>query len=74
MEILTLRALLDRQDMGLHEIAQVLQRGPDQSQVIVNTMVKKMTVENSQSDRFKLAWSVRRDIESIYQVNDLRVG
>jgi predicted HTH transcriptional regulator len=70
-EILTLRALLDRQDMAVPDIAQVLQRGSEQAQTVLKAMEKKMMVERTQSGRFGLAWGVRKDIDTIYQANQL---
>lgn len=70
-EILALRALLDRQDLSVSEVAQVLQRGVEQTQNVLHSMSKKLMVESGQGNRYMLASSVRSDITHIYSMNQL---
>ena len=70
-EILALRALLDRQDMSVSEIAQVLQRGSEQAQKVLHSMEKKMMVDATYGNRFRLAMGIRADIQDIYHKDQM---
>jgi predicted HTH transcriptional regulator len=70
-EILALRALLDRDDMAVTEIAQVLQRGIEYTNTVLTSMERKRMVERRRTDRFSLDYCVRSDIENIYRKDQL---
>jgi predicted HTH transcriptional regulator len=70
-EILTLRALLDRADMSVEEIAQVLQRGIEHTNSVLHSMEKKMMIESNYRARFSLAHGIRDDIKNIFHRNQL---
>jgi ATP-dependent DNA helicase RecG len=70
-EILCLRALLDRKDLGTEELAQVLQRSVDQTQLVLAAMAKKLMIEECGNNRARLTSGVRHDIERIYSVNQM---
>jgi len=62
-EILALRALWERKDADVREIAQVLQRGFDQAETVLKGMEKKLMVERAGIGRFVLSSGIRSDID-----------
>jgi ATP-dependent DNA helicase RecG len=72
-EILCLRALLDRNDLCIEEVAQVTQRGLDQARLVLASMTKKLMVEECGNDRVRLTAGLRYDIDTIYSVNQMNL-
>lgn len=72
-EILTLRALWERRHVSLAEIAQVLQRGFEQTETILRSMEKKLMVERTDPERFILSPVLRADIDRVFEINQLNL-
>jgi predicted HTH transcriptional regulator len=70
-EILCLRALLDREDVPIEALAQVLQRAVKDTEKVLAGMGKKLMVCQTVSNRFALSDGLRMDIKTIYQRNQL---
>jgi predicted HTH transcriptional regulator len=72
-EILVLRALWERKDADVQEIAQVLQRGFEQSEAVLRGMEKKLMVERAGNGRFLLSSGIRSDIDHIFQADQMHL-
>jgi predicted HTH transcriptional regulator len=70
-ELVLLRFLWERDEASVEHLAIALQRGKDITQRCVSGMVKKAMVEQGGNLRYKLADSVRRDIQTIFTQDQL---
>ena len=74
-EILALRLLWSKERAALVEVSSVLQRGHVGTRRILEEMRKKLMVERSDEDlSFRLASNVRRDIETIFQSDQMEMN
>lgn len=75
-QIIALRLLWAKDQVPLSELRAALQRGTDVTQRVLRDMQKQLMVEpvDGGGTLYRLAPSIRRDIETIYQADQLDLG